>query len=111
MIPTNFRKGDRIRAQWMNSVGRMLNDHDKRLHTEYEEDITDANRRRAVPEDTAKFGAMPTSLVWTKSSEQTASRVGTDSNGDTETYDVATQLVMTASHGGQSYSWTFNLPT
>ena len=51
--------------------------------------------------------AMPTSLTWTESSRTSASEVITDSASDTHTVAIATQIVMTASNGGTSYSWTF----
>lgn len=108
-MPDNFRPGDTIRHDWMNDVGRVLNAHSARLYAIPERSITDANNlgRQRVGGAGGGGVSMPTSLTFTESSRTSASRVGTDSASNTETYDVATQIVMSASSGGVSYSWTF----
>lgn len=107
-----IRRGDTIRAEWLNQLVRTVNTNTRLLRQQSGQGLSDFYR--TAPQSVGGGGggvSMPTSITFTATSRGSATQTITDDNGDQITWYQATSFVMTASAAGQSYVWTFGYPT
>lgn len=106
-----LRRGDTIRADWLNGLARAVNNN-TRVLAQIGQDQISAFEQRTSPyaANGGGGGSAPTSLTLTETSRSTASYVVTDSNSDTATVYTTTQIIATGSWGGGG-TCTFTLNT
>lgn len=98
-----LRKGDSLRADWLNGIVRQVNANTRLLRQFSESNLSDFGR-------TAPYtiggggggtgGALPTSLTLTEVSRTSATYVVTTSSGDTVDLMYTTKVVMTGYWNG-----------